>query len=59
MQENSKYFVLAYSSPLLKHNTLKEIGMKGEKKSCRELIESGIMILGMSNEVAEFLKLLY
>ena len=59
MNENSKRLVLSYSSPLLKVSTLQKIGLKGEKAACQELINSGIMILGVLLEQASFLSLIY
>ena len=59
MRENSKCFILAYSSPLLKISILKEIGLKEEDTVCRELIDTGVKISGITDEVALFLSLLY
>ena len=59
MNKNSKRFVLAYSSPLLKVSTLREIEQKGEGTACKDLIESGVEILGSSIETVSFLSLLF
>ena len=59
MNENSKRFVLAYLFSLLKVGTLQKIGLKGEKATYQELINSRIMILGVLSELAFFLLLMY
>ena len=59
MRENSKCFIQAYSSLLLKISILKEIGLKREGAICRELIDIGVEISRISDEVTSFLSLLY
>ena len=59
MNENSKRFILAYISPLLKKRVLQEIGIKGEKKAAVDLIRSGVRILGTNEQEHSFLQLLY
>ena len=59
MKENSKYFILAYSSPLLKTSILKKIELKGEGTVYRELIDIDIEISRLLDEVVSFLSLLY
>ena len=59
MNENSKRFVLAYSSLLLKVSALREIGLKREGTAYKDLIESEVEIPGSSIEIASFLLLLY
>ena len=44
MNESSKQFILAYTSPLLKKEVLQKIGLQGEKASASELIKSGVQI---------------
>ena len=52
VQENWKRFILACSSLLLKQSVIEAIWLKGESKACQELIQSGFMILGVSEEVS-------
>ena len=59
MTENSKHFVLAYSSPLLCQNVLEKVGMLGKKEASQALINKSIMIPEASLVLSEFLQLLY
>ena len=59
MRENSKRFILAHSSLLLKVSTLKKMGLKGEGFTSRDLIDSGVETSGVSDEVSAFLSLLH
>jgi len=59
MDENSKRFILAYTSTLLKREVLQNIGLKGEEKSAIDLIMNGIRIPGTTEMEHSFLKLLY
>jgi len=59
MDKNSKRFVLAYTSPLLKREVLQNIGLKVEKKSIIDLKINGIRILGTTKTEHSFLQLLY
>ena len=59
MNENSKRFILAYISLLLKQKVLQEIILKGEKKAAVDLIRSGVRILGINTQEYSFLQLLY
>ena len=43
MDENSKYFILAYSSPLLQRDWLAKLGLKGEKEASIALVREGII----------------
>ena len=55
MAENSKYFVLAYSSPLLRRDILERIGLLGEKEVIQILINERVMIPEVSPVLSEFL----
>ena len=59
MDENSKRFVLAYTSLLLKREVLQNIRLKGEEKSAMDLIINGIRIPGTTEIKYSFLQLLY
>ena len=59
MRENSKHFILAYLSLLLKISILKKIGLKGKGATYRELIDIGAEISGLLDKVVSFLSLLY
>ena len=43
MEENSKYFVLVYSSLLLRRDWLETLGLKGEKEAGITLVKKGIV----------------
>ena len=59
MDKNSKRFVLAYTSLLLKREVLRKIRLKGEEKSAMDLIINGIRIPGTTEMEHSFLQLLY
>ena len=59
MAENSKYFVLAYSSPLLCRDVIENIGMLGEKEASQLLLTKGIIIPDTSPVLSDFLQLLH
>jgi len=59
MDENSKRFVLAYTSLLLKREVLQNIRLKGEEKSTMDLTINGIRIPGTTEIEHSFLQLLY
>ena len=59
MAENSQWFILAYNSPLLRKVIIEKIGFKGEKEASSLLISQGVMVPGVSSDLAVFLKLLY
>ena len=59
MVENSQWFVLAYNSLLLRKDIVEKIGFKGEKEASSLLISQGVMVPGVSSDLAGFLKLLY
>ena len=59
MNENSKRFILVYTSPLLKKRVLQEIGLKREKKAAVDLIRSRVRIPGTNIQEYSFLQLLY
>ena len=46
MKENLKYFVLAYSSSLLRRDWLAKLGLKGEKEASIALVREGIIPKG-------------
>ena len=58
INENSKRFSLAHTSPLLKASMLEHIELKREKQAYKDLINKGIMIIDINGYVALFLKLL-
>ena len=55
MAKNLKYFVLAYSSPLLRRDILERIGLLGEKEASQILINKEVMIPEVSPVLSEFL----
>ena len=59
MAENSQQFVLAYDLLLLRKDIVEKIGFKGEKEASSLLIRQGVMVPGVSSDLAGFLKLLY
>ena len=59
MEENSKRFKLVYNSPILRRDILETIGIKGEKEASNLLVHHGIMVPGVSSNIASFLRLLY
>ena len=59
MMENSKYFILVYSFPLLYQDMLEKVGMLGEKEASQALINKDVMIPEASPVLSEFLQLLY
>ena len=59
MTENSKHFVLAYSSSLLRQDMLEKIGMLGKKETSQALINKGVIIPEAIPVLSEFLQLLY
>ena len=44
MAENSKHFVLAYSSPLLWRDWLEKLGLKGESEASKALVNEGVIL---------------
>ena len=59
MAKNSKCFVLAYSSPLLRRDIIENIEMLEEKEASQLLLTKGVMILDASPILSNFLQLLY
>ena len=59
MAKNSKRFVLAYSSLLLRRDVLKKIELLGEEVASQRLINEGVMIPEVSPVLSKFLQLLY
>ena len=59
INENSKRFKLAYSSPLFNRNILHQIDHCAEKKAADELLFNNIPILGLDFETQTFLSLLH
>ena len=59
MAENSKYFVLAYSSLLSRRDVIENIEILGEKEASQLLLMKGIMIPDASPMLSDFLLILY
>ena len=59
MNENSKRFKLAYSSPLFKRNILNQIDYCAEKKAADKLLFNNTLIPGLDFETQNFLSLLH
>ena len=59
MKENSKCFVLLYSSLLLRRDYLEKLGMKGEKEASLALVQEDIILAGADAHQSLFLKLLF
>ena len=59
INKNSKRFILAYISLLLKQSILQEIGLKGENKAAVDLIRSRVTISGTNTQEHSFLQLLH
>ena len=48
MSKNSKWFIFAYTSPLLKKEILQKIGLQGKKALVLELIKRRVQIPGIT-----------
>ena len=59
INENSKWFTLAYSSLLLKPKILNQIGHCIEKLAAENLIFNNIPLTGLDPDLYQFLSLLY
>ena len=59
MNENSKYFILAYKSLILSKRVLSQIRMFGKTKQSQKLLYEGILISSIDSKLSSFLQLIY
>ena len=59
MAENSKHFVFAYSSPLLRRDQLEKLGLKGESEASKALVNKEVIPAEADLQQGAFLQLLF
>ena len=59
MAENSRRFVSAYRSPLLRRDWLEKLGLKGKSEDSKAVVNEGVIPAEADLQQREFLKLLF
>ena len=59
MNENSKRFTLAYSSPLFRSDILNQIGTCAENQAASDLTSNNTPLTGLDADLRQFLSLLF
>jgi len=59
MKENSKRFILAYSSPLLSRNLVEQFRFRDKKNTSKRLIEEDLVTESVDENLSSFLKPLW
>ena len=57
--ENSKHFVLAYSSPLLQRDWLEKLGLIGDSEASKAFVNKGVIPVEADLQQGAFLQLLF